>query len=279
MNSKRTILAILTLMTLTFAGFALAQTTAPDPNSGPGMNSNPGTGDNTNTVVGTVVSFNDNRLVVATSGGERTFLVDQATVRPTTLSVNLPVIVAFATESGGERAVRVTENTHQSAASETPGGSTTGGSAWPGAANKDNDVNSNSGEGTNTADTTASGSSYGTTGTTDTMQHDTTGSMNDTTGSSYGSTGSTGTTGSSMNDTSTGTTGTTDTSASAYGSTTGTQATATTTGSTAGQHDDHGGIDSSGYQKTLPATGSDLPLAGLIGLLAFAAAAVLRLTR
>ena len=248
MNSRRTIYLILTLLTLTFAGFAVAQTTY-----GQGT-SNPGSTDNTSTVTGTVISFEPGRLVVATKDGERTFLVDNATVRPTTLNVNLPVMVQFASESGGDRAVRVTENTGQSAASQTPGGSTTGNDSWPGAANQDDDVDANTGD---RADA-------GTTGTTGSTMTDTT---TGTTGSTYGSTGTTGSTTGSM-DTATGTTD-------------------TTTGSTyAGTADqtaerDTGGIDSSGYQDqdTLPATGSELPLVGLLGLLAFGGAAVLRLTR
>jgi hypothetical protein len=272
MNIRKPILVILTLLTLAIAGYAVAQTNTTtdqgttgtmdhsmDNSMEQGTSAND-TANNPNvqTVTGVVVSFDNSSLVVRTSQGERTFNVLSSTVHPATMQANLPVVVEFVPETGGDRAVRVQENTQASAASQTPGGSVTGNTEMPGAANQVDHTGA-----TGTTDTTSStGSSYsGSTGTTGS------------TGSTYdqGTTGSTGT-----STTGTGTTGSTDDSTTAGTTdTTGSMNDTTDTSSSAGTTD-----TTTGYQgSTLPTTGSDLPLVGLLGFAALGAAVALRFGR
>jgi hypothetical protein len=128
-------------------------------------------------------------------------------------------------------------------------------------------------QGTASAPVTENGTVEGTA--TESIQQDqtgttgsTTGSTGSTMGSSTGSTMDDSTTGGSMNDTTTGSTGST-----MDNSTTGGSMNNTTSGSmdtTTG---------TSGTSGSLPATGSELPLVGLIGLSALAGAVALRASR
>lgn len=170
MNNRRVILAILTLLTLSFAGVALAQSEmAP----------------NAQSINGLVVSSTPTELVVRTDEGQQTFMLNTETLRPATLQANLPVTIQYVTESGGKRAVRVVENTQASAASAAPG-SQESGDQWPGAANKVDHDDQAMAETSGSAamDSTATGTA-GSTDQTGTAYRDTTGTTTAT-----GSTGS-----------------------------------------------------------------------------------------
>lgn len=304
MNSKRIVLGILTLLTLTFAGFAVAQST--DTGADPA---------GTQSVAGLVVSFENNQLVVRTDQGDQTFQVLSNTTRPATLQANLPVMVSFVAESGGNRAVRIEENTTTSAASETPGGQVAGADEWPGAPSQkdvDDDSSASSGgddtmaattdttgtTGSTSDQTATSGSAYGQSVGSTTTESGTAGSTTesgtaytDTTGTTT-ATGSTGQTGSMPDehadhtmagnaDQSAGTTGSTGSTTGSMSDTTTSMddqtASETTTGSADQTGTDTMATNDQGesYEggESLPATGSELPLVGLLGLLALGGAA------